>query len=109
MNKAGDYSSRMEWMQQSFVQNSLGEKEEVFTSNGYLWCCIDTQTGRRQTDYGAPRSGATATIRIRNYVGVVPLDRLRNAEFGEFWVIDSISYGDDELICDCYRFEDDIS
>lgn len=84
-----------------------GEDVLTFTDSGYhLWCDTEETNSRLQTDYGAPQTGADATIRIRNYPDVSAQDRLIDDFFGFVWIIESISYGDNEIIATASRFDD---
>lgn len=107
MNKTGSYNNRCTWLQRSTSTSSIGQQEETFSSNGYLWCAIDNVSGRKQTDYGAQRTGNYSTIRIRNYPAITAVDRLQD-NLDNIWVIESITKGDNETICDCYKFDEAI-
>jgi head-tail adaptor len=98
----------MKWLKATRLPNTLGQPEESFALNGYLWCQVESNQGRKQEDYGAERTGITATIRIRNYPEITALDRLESVEWGDLWVIESIGRGDNELIADCYLFDEDL-
>jgi head-tail adaptor len=102
---AGGYGDRMTWKKRTTVKNALGEDEEVFADNGFLWSAIDLGSGRNNTDYGAEQTGADAIIRVRNWPGLSALDRLYSAEWDELWIIDNIVRGDNELVCNCVKYD----
>lgn len=106
MNKAADYSDRCQWLKRSTNKDSTtGQDVESFTANGYLWCAVEPNAGRDQTDYGSRQKGQDGTIRIRNYPAVSALDRLYRPEWGQTWILDSFYYGDNETVCTAHTYE----
>ena len=103
---AGEYADRLKWKKRTITKNAAnGQDEESFADNGFLWAAIELTAGRKQTDYGATQTGADATIRIRNLPAVSALDRLEAVEWEELWVIDHVRRGDNELVCECVKFD----
>ncbi len=104
---SGDYYDRLQRLTRSVTKNpDNGQEEETFTPSEYLWGRIDYANSRRQKDYGSDQTGADGIISIRNYPTLSPLDRLYSQEWGEVWVIESIKRGNNELICECSKFDD---
>jgi head-tail adaptor len=107
MAYAGDYYDRATRLIRSVSKNAQnGQEEETFTEGNTFWCRIDYANSRRQKDYGADQTGADGTIYIRNYPTLSPLDRLYSQEWGEVWIIESIKRGNNELICECTKYDD---
>jgi head-tail adaptor len=104
-NKAGVYNERLHWMKRSNTKDNIGQDVASYTHDGYLWANVEPETGRRQDDYGADQAGQNGTIRIRNYPTVSALDRLYRPEWEQTWIIDSIVYGEDEIIVAAHVYE----
>lgn len=105
--KAGEYKDRLKWLKRTTTKNpNNGQDEETFTDNGSLWASVELTTGRKAIDYGAEQTGSEATIRIRNFPSVSALDRLELTSEGEWWVIDHVRRGDNELVCDVMKFDE---
>lgn len=103
---AGEYADRLTWKKRSTTKNAdNGQDEESFADNGFLWANIDMTAGRKETAFGSPQTGADAIVRIRNLPAVSALDRLYSAEWEELWIIDHVRRGDNELVCECYKFD----
>jgi head-tail adaptor len=85
---------------------TTGQEVETFADGSLYWCRIEVESGRRQQDYGAQQTGTDATIYVRNMPELSALDRLYAVEWAETWIIDSIMRGDNEMICDCYRYDE---
>lgn len=104
---AGDYSDRIRrHVCTQTVNPANGQEEETFTPSNYLWARIEIDSSRKQQDYSSQQTGVDATIYIRNYPTLSPLDRLYSQEWDELWIIQSIKRGNNELICDCLRFDE---
>ena len=109
MAYAGKYSDRLRVLQRTTTRDDLtGEIIESFEGENYLWCRVEINTSRRQNEIGSPRTAQEATIYVRNYPSITSLDRLKDESWNNIWVIDSIKRGDNELILDCYAFDDNI-
>ena len=107
MADAGQYPDRLQWLKRTTTKDpDTGEDQETFPLNGYLWCSIEPNVGRRQQDYGAEQTGVDGQIRIRNMPAVSALDRLYSAEWDETWILEDIVRGANELIVRCHRFDD---
>ena len=106
MRKAGEYGERMQRLVRSITKDGVtGQDKEHFTPSELLWCKIDVGSGRQQRDYGGEQTGATGTIAVRNYYPVSALDRLVALQWGETWIIQTVHRGDNEMICECYRYD----
>ena len=105
MTGAGNYADRLTWKKRSVTKDNLGQDKETFADNGGLWGDIDLTNGRRQTDYGSSQTGADAVIRIRNWPTLSALDRLYSAEWNELWVIAHLRRGENELVCECVKYD----
>ena len=106
MKKAGDYTDRCQRITRSLVKDSTtGQDREVFTPSELLWTKIEVSAGRKQRDYGVEQTGATATISIRGYYPLMATDRLLALQWGETWIIENIHRGENEIICECHRFD----
>ena len=105
--KAGDYANRLTWRKRTVTTDTTsGEEIESFADNGFLWCAFSTFVGRVRRDYGSDQTSADLTVRVRNYPALSALDRLYSSEWDETYVIDSIGRGDNELVCDCFVYDD---
>ncbi|MBX9677422.1 MAG: head-tail adaptor protein [Gemmataceae bacterium] len=106
MNGAGQYADRVTWRKRTITKKpDNGQDVEQFADNGQLWASIELTGGRKQTDFGATQTGADAVVRVRNMPTLSALDRLYSAEWGELWVIDHVRRGDNELVCECVKFD----
>ena len=99
MNPAATYNRRFAWSVRSLGgPNTFGKKPDVYTPSGYLWGAFEDHTSgtRRfmETDQADPR----ATVRLRNYPTVRPLDRLTDEQFGDVWEVREVRRGDNELV-----------
>ena len=105
-NPAGYYSDRMRRLVRSTTKDdNNGQDVESWTEGDYLWCHIEQTTGQRPTDYGATETGQDAEISIRNYVTILPQDRLYSVEWDETYIVDTIRRGDNEIVCECHRYD----
>jgi head-tail adaptor len=103
---AGKYAERLTWKRRTTTKNTVnGQDVETFIDNGFLWANIEITSGRKQTDYGAEQHGADATIRVRNWPTLSALDRLYSAEWDELWIIANLRRGDNELVCECVKYD----
>lgn len=104
---AGNYYDRLRLHVRSIDKNTAnGQDEETFTPDAYLWGRVEVESGRKQADYGANQTGADATIYVRNLPTVSALDRIEAVEWEETWVIDRVRRGNNELILDCFRYDE---
>lgn len=104
MASSGEYGSRLRWLVcVRETDPDTGSVEESFVPSGWLWCSVEETSGRRQSEYNAPETGANADIRVRNFPALSALDILEDEDAGYYWKVDSIHNGDNELVCDCYR------
>lgn len=96
----------MTWLKQSETTSNNGQREESFTSNGYLWCDLEETTGRRDVDYYAERHGADATITVNDMPAISGKDRLEYN--GRVWHIDRIrrDYDHWTLIAEAYSYDE---
>lgn len=103
---AGEYSNRLQLLQCTrTLDTATGDKPKTYTAAGYLWAAVDLESASVQSEYGAPRSQSTGTIRLRNYPTVTTSDRLYLAEWEQTYIIDGIRWGDNETICDVHTLE----
>ena len=106
MRKAGEYNERVRRLVRSVAKDgTTGQDKETFTPSELLWAKIDVGSGRKQRDYGAEQTGASATISIRNYYPLTALDRLYSLQWGETWIVETVHRGENEIICDCHRYD----
>lgn len=103
MPAAGDYGSRLRWLQLSTAADDTGDSPQTYVPVGFLWASVDETNGRRQDEAGATQTGVDAEIRVRNYPAVLATDLLEDTYLGYVWHLDSIRNGNDELIIDAYR------
>lgn len=108
MNKAADYTSRLKWLKVVRPTDSTyGNKLDTYETNGYLRCAVDESSGQRQTEDGSIQTGARGTIRIRQYPSFTALDLLYDEAFGYVWQVESLYVGNNELVCDAFRLDND--
>jgi hypothetical protein len=99
---AGNYPIRFAWAVHSRPSsNTFGEKPDAYAAPVNIW---GGYQGERQsgtiTENGATTANTTATIALRNYLDVKPLDYLTDPQSGEEWEIQSVRRGDNETICE---------
>jgi head-tail adaptor len=104
---AGLYSDRLQWLQcERSLDASTGQMVDRFRENGHLWCSVERDSGQRSRDYGADRPGVAATVRVRNWPSVRAVDRLRDDATGEVWILESLQFGDNELVAEAHAYDD---
>lgn len=103
---AGDYGDRLKWYKQSIAKDELGQDVESFADNGLLWGNIEVTNGTKQTSYGAAETGWDAMVKIRNMPPLRTQDRLYSVEWQETYVIEHIARGNNELICQCVKYDE---
>lgn len=106
MPSAGQYNTRLTWLQQTTVTDEdTGDVVNVHVPAGYLWASVSEDSGRRQEEAGAPQSGVNVEIRVHNYPDLLATDLLEDDFFGYVYHLDSIHNGNDELIIEAYRYD----
>jgi SPP1 family predicted phage head-tail adaptor len=103
MSDAGDYDTLFTWLKQSEDADIVGQEIETFTPNGTLWGALKYGSGSKNKDFESDQTGVTATIRIHNYPDLSALDRFSVGD--ETFLIETIVPGDDELVCECIRYD----
>lgn len=104
MPRAGDYATRLEWLRRTpGAKTPAGERPATYPSAGHLWAAVEDLVGSRETAQESERQLTTATVRLRNYPGVQPGDRLRDAGLGHLWTVGHVVRGDNELVCEVTR------
>jgi hypothetical protein len=105
MGGASDYSYRLKWYVGSRTTDTdSGEKKLQLSANGYLWCNVEETNGRRGDEAGE-RTGADATIRLRNYPAITVDDMLLDETFDQWWRIDTLYQGDNEMVLQAFRHD----
>jgi head-tail adaptor len=103
---SGEYTHALEWETYTPTTDSTnGQRLDAWTPNGSLWCAVDAQaTTRRQ--YDSEQSAQTATVRIHQFPDVKALDKLKDWR-GQVWVVDSVTFDDDEneTVVECYKLD----
>lgn len=99
MMGAGRYGTRFEHFARTTpTANTFGEKAAVYTSQGYLWGALEDLNAGEETQLERPTEILRATITLRNYPTIAPLDKLVADETD--WIVRSRYAGDNEIICD---------
>lgn len=102
--RAGEYPSRFTWSTRSIGSaDSFGQHAETFTSSGTLWGSIDDVTSGTFQFFESINGNQRATIRLRNFPGVNPQDRLTHLRFGDVWTVVSVRRGLNETLCEVVR------
>lgn len=99
--RAGEYSEFYAWSVRSLATaDGYSEKPDAYTASGNLWGtpAEDTTSGT-ETQSESEQQVTTATIRLRNYPTVKPLDRLTDS-LGRVWRINHHYRGANETVCD---------
>lgn len=105
-NPAGIYTSRLRRLEGVRTKDTAtGEDVLSHEEGAYYWCAIEEAPGRRETVTGRTVTGSFATIRIRNYPDIAVDDLLKDEAYDQFWHIETIYQGDNEMICDAYQDE----
>lgn len=104
---AGNYDSRLERLTFTpAAASSTGQRVPNWVpSDTFLWCSVDETNGRRSQNYGATETGSDVEIKVRNFPTLKVNDVLEDIE-GTKFVIDQLRNGDNELICDCHRYDE---
>ena len=105
---AGDYSYRLQWLQCSrTADGTTGDRPKTYTLNGYLWSSIELQSATVQNEYGAQRTQASGTIRLRNWPAIQTIDRIYSIEHDQTFVIDGVrkDLDNNETILDVHTLE----
>lgn len=101
------YFTRLRWLIGAYtLDTDNGQQVLTHSDNGYLWANVEELGGRREEELGAVQTGVDATVRIRNYPTVRTIDLLEDEALGYVWRIQTIHNGDDEIICDCFRWDE---
>jgi hypothetical protein len=101
MPAAGEYTTRFTWLRRKQgVPDTFGAKPEEFDILGSLWGVAEALGAARVSEKASERQETTATIRLRNYPDVKPLDVLRDAGEGDEWEIETAIAGDNEMVCE---------
>jgi hypothetical protein len=108
MQRAADYTTKLVWYKITRVVNpDDGQPVNTYANVGTLRCSVDETSGRHQQEDGSPQTGAQADIRIRQYPDFGALDLLYDPAFAYVWRTDSVRVGDNELILDSFRLDND--
>jgi head-tail adaptor len=101
MPGAGDYPTRFTWKRrQQGAPDTFGEKPDEYPVLGTLWGAVENLGAARVTEKASERQETTATIRLRNYPAVKPLDVLRDMGTGDEWEVETAVAGDNEIVCE---------
>lgn len=105
MSTAADYPVRFLWRRHSFgAVGPEGDPTDVFAPPAPLWGGYRTdRTGSVVTALDADTQETRATVRVRNYPDVQPLDTLTDPASGEVWRVDTAARGRNELVCEVVR------
>lgn len=101
MRAAGGYTDRVEWLQRTKgVPDSFGDRKPTLTypSQGFLWAAVEDVAAGQESRLEAKRQVNTASVRVRNYPGVVAGDRL-SAVLGTFTVL-TVVQAENEITCE---------
>lgn len=104
--KAGDYSTRLEWLKRlpHAKPDTFGQRPRTHESAGYLWCAVDDPTSNRESEKESEGQKTSATVRIRNYPAVLAGDRLSDPNEGHMWeVMTARATDDNETVCEVQR------
>ena len=105
---SGLYSYRWIWGQcQRTTDNVTGDRPKLYVNNGYLFGTYELDSSIEQDEYGATRSTASGTIRIRQFPPISPLDRLYCVAFNETYVVDGVrrDQPNNQMIVDIHRLD----
>lgn len=98
---AGEYTTLFTWLRRKQGEpDTFGEKAEEFEHLGNLWGVAEDLAAGRVTQKASERQETSATIRLRNYPAVKPLDVLRDAGGGDEWEIETAIAGENEMVCE---------
>lgn len=104
MAKAGDYSTRLEWLKRGPGNpDTFGQREETWIPQGYLWGAVENVVAARVTESESEKQETSATIRLRNYPAVGPGDKLREVGSGAEWTVETAVEGENEIECEVSR------
>jgi hypothetical protein len=104
MHAAGTYNTRLAWLKkQTGTPDGFGEKPKTHPSAGYLWGAVEDVAGGRQTRKEGERMVVSGVIRLRNYPGVRPGDKLRDDGRGDEWEVMTAVKLDNETYCEVER------
>ncbi len=100
---AGEYAIPFTWQKRTpAAKDGFGARPDTFPPQGTLWGALDDANGGRGTAKESERAEVSATVRLRNYPGVVAGDRLVD-DLGDVWTVESAVRGDNELRLDVAR------
>lgn len=85
--------------------NTNGDLEESFSAGAYYWCAVEYAGSTVRDDYDGQQTSQNITVRVRNFPALSALDKFTD-EDGKEIVIESIYKGDNELICECYSYDE---
>lgn len=101
---AGAFIDRLEWLKRAAgTPDTFGARVDVYTSQGTLWCAVEDVAGTRATEQERERQLTTASIRVRNLVGIAAGDRLRDAALAETWTVRTVVGRGNETVCEVDR------
>lgn len=105
MSTAADYPIRFLWRRHSFgPTGEVGDPTDVYTAPAPLWGGYRTdRAGSIVTVLDAETQETRATVRVRNYPDVKPLDTITDQVSGEVWRVDTVIRGRNELVLDLVR------
>ncbi|MDY3558120.1 head-tail adaptor protein [Gemmata sp. JC673] len=104
MARAGDYRDRVQWLQRVKGKDGFGDRRagDTWTDAGALWAAIEDVIANREGVKESEKQKTSATVRLRNYPGVVAGDKLQDLD-GNVWLVKTAVNGDNELTCDVER------
>ena len=96
------YPDLFAWGIYSRTPDAFGDTKsgEACAVGGPLRGRIDGRIAKEETRFETKRATQTATISVRQYVPVKPLDRLTDVDWGDVWTVVSVQRGDNETVID---------
>ncbi len=104
MRSAGFYDTLFIRLRGSFeTEPTLGEAVPSYEENVHLWGNVEDLKPGAKLAFGQRDSLADCRIVLRQEPDITTKDRLRDSGTDELYVIDGISYGDNETLIDAHR------
>lgn len=102
---AANYPTPFAWrVHTQGTPDTFGQKPDVFAAPLTLWGLLDSPSAGRETEGRREVSKDRATINLRNFPAVRPLDTLEDLDGGGLpWIVEAVRRGINEIICEVTR------